>query len=142
MGVSCSRICSSQTQEEKTPTIISPAVPNDDLLTIKNHPDRTRRRSSAIPINPAILEDKVLEVLCDTTDIEPDVGADEMGKKQLQKLVRKISQSSKFTSQFQSEEDFEQHFQKPNAANENISSLHTSSKPSRKRFVAKYIDEL
>ena len=89
------------------------AVPKEkELLFIKNHPDRMRRRSSSTPIVPPIKEERILEDLCDRTEVEPDVPGHNMKKKEVQKLLKKISVSEKFTSHFPSEEDFRQHLRK------------------------------
>ena len=83
-----------------------------ELLFIKNHPDRMKRRSSSTPIVPAIREERILEDLCDCTDVEPDVPPHNLKHREVQKLIRKISVSEKFTSRFHSEEDFRQHLRK------------------------------
>ena len=80
-----------------------------ELLFIKDHPDRMKRRSSATPLVPPIKEERILEDLCDTTDIEPDVPANAMGKRDVNKLLRKISVSEKFTTRFQNSDQFLQH---------------------------------
>lgn len=65
------------------------------LLAIKNHPDRPRRRSSAVPFQPAIKEEKLLEDLCRKTNIEPDVPVDDLEQKAVQKLTLAICKSER-----------------------------------------------
>ncbi|XP_039260087.1 uncharacterized protein LOC120336468 [Styela clava] len=62
-----------------------------ELLLIRNHPNRIRRRSSVVPTTPRIRENKMLEELCDVSGIEPDVPADRMGTSDLTTLVRRLS---------------------------------------------------
>ncbi|CAK8672960.1 unnamed protein product [Clavelina lepadiformis] len=69
-----------------------------ELLVIKEHPQRVRRRSSVAPSTTPIREDKVLEELCQSSNIEPEVPANEMKSKDVKKLVKRISLSGKFAS--------------------------------------------
>jgi len=88
-------------------------VPKEkELLFIKDHPDRMRRRSSLTPVVPPIKEERILEDLCDCTEMEPDVPAHNLKQKDVQKLLRKISLSDKFNSRFSSQEDFQKHCRK------------------------------
>nr|CAB3262667.1 uncharacterized protein LOC100181536 [Phallusia mammillata] len=80
-----------------------------DLLMIRNHPNRIRRRSSIAPSTPRIKEDQILEDLCQTTGVEPEVPADTMNKRDVKQLIRRISTSDAFTQQFNSELDFLQY---------------------------------
>ncbi|XP_002130887.2 uncharacterized protein LOC100181536 [Ciona intestinalis] len=66
---------------------------DEDLMIIRNHPNRIRRRSSVAPTTPRIVEDKILEELCFGTDTEPDVPADRMKGRDILKLIRKVSTS-------------------------------------------------
>lgn len=63
-----------------------------ELLIIRNHPNRVKRRSSIAPNAPQIKESKWLEEMCETSGIEPHVPADRMGTKDLAILVRRLSQ--------------------------------------------------
>lgn len=63
-----------------------------ELLVIRNHPNRIKRRSSIAPTTPQIKESKWLEEMCEASGIEPDVPADRMGTKDLAILVRRLSQ--------------------------------------------------
>lgn len=98
--------------EKKKTTAIDEVPKERELLFIKDHPDRMRRRSSSTPIVPPIKEERILEDLCDCTDVEPDVPPHNLKQREVQKLIRKISVSEKFTSRFHSQEDFRQHLRK------------------------------
>ena len=79
---------------------ISPShqVSASELLAIKDHPDRIRKRSSVAPLQPAIKEEKLLEELCVLSDIEPDKPVDDLEKKAVKKLTRKLSKSEKISA--------------------------------------------
>ena len=62
------------------------------LRIIKDHPNRTRRRSSVVPTTAPIREEGVLEDLCMSTGVEPDVPVEMMRESDLYRLIQKISQ--------------------------------------------------
>lgn len=106
-------------------------VKEKELMFIKDHPDRYRRRSSVTPDVSTIKEERILEDLCDTTNIEPDVPGNNMGKREVHKLIRKISVSEKFTNKFPSEEDFLKHVRKLSDPTSNT--LHTTTASDTRR---------
>ena len=131
MGLKSSRIVN--TKQRKS---ITEALKEKELRYIKDHPDRLRRRSSVSPVVPPIKEERILEDLCDTTNIEPDVPGNNMGRREMQKLIRKISVSDKFTTKFQSEEEFLKHVRRLSDPSSTIKN-NTASSSRRSRLVLK-----
>merc|ERR1712150_111269 len=64
------------------------------LKIIKDHPNRSRRRSSVVPTTAPIREEGVLEDLCLSTGCEPDVPVEMMRESDLYRLIQKISEVS------------------------------------------------
>ena len=89
-----------------------PIAKEKELIFIKDHPDRARRRSSVPPMVPAIKEERILEDLCGTTNIEPEVPGNTMKKRDINRLIRSISISDEFTSRFRNEDEFLEHVRK------------------------------
>ena len=86
MGVSLS-LCGNKSEKTMSEIQLTEA----ELLAIKDHPDRNRRRSSVAPSQPTIKEEQILEDFCRSTEIEPDLPADGMDKNEAHKLVNKLS---------------------------------------------------
>lgn len=77
------------------------ATTEQELLVIRNHPNRVRRRSSVAPNAPRIRENKILEDLCEMSGIEPDVPPDRMRSPDLANLVRRLSRFNSTASTVQ-----------------------------------------
>lgn len=69
-----------------------------NLLLIRDHPARIRRRSSVVPSTNSIIEDSFLEEICNHTGDEPDAPADKLSRNDRKSFVRRLSQSSDLSS--------------------------------------------
>ena len=69
-----------------------------NLILIRDHPARIRRRSSAVPGTAAIIEDGVLEEVCQVTGEEPEQPADKMSRADRKHFVRRLSQSTELNT--------------------------------------------
>nr|XP_002130887.1 uncharacterized protein LOC100181536 [Ciona intestinalis] len=118
---------------------------DEDLMIIRNHPNRVRRRSSVAPTTPRIVEDKILEELCFGTDTEPDVPADRMKGRDILKLIRKVSTSDALAGimkdQNTSATDTIKDFQTSSASSMGSSSQSTSSPKTKNRGSLTRADE-
>ena len=119
MGVNCCRFFLNKSRcgkKQKRKILTFPVAAEEDLSRAQNSCNRYRLCLSAIPINPPIKEEKLLESLCNKTDIEPKVGADGMRKqqkKQMEKdLMKKIPKSKNWFGKYPSEDDYEQFLRK------------------------------
>jgi len=108
MGVACSRCCRSEHDCRSLPSVDRTDA---QLIAIKNHPYRKRRRSSVVPTTPKIAEDQ-LEYFCEDTGIEPDVPANEMKARDVKRLIRRISINDRFLSQFGNEQNWAEQLEK------------------------------
>ena len=69
-----------------------------NLILIRDHPARQRRRSSQVPSTTAIVEDHFLEQLCHENKQEPDLPADRLSRSDRKTIVRKMSRSGSITT--------------------------------------------
>merc|ERR1711881_197469 len=61
------------------------------LLLLRDHPDRERQRYSKVPGTVSIVEDQFLEEICNDVGFEPDKPADLLSRNGRKKLVNQIS---------------------------------------------------
>ena len=64
------------------------------LLAIKNDPERLKKQLSIPPSSPPIQEIKILEEICGNTNLEPDVGGDDLTETEVQKFMQRVSFST------------------------------------------------